>query len=231
MDIKKIKSKDLHIFALSADNDTLYIEYSGGYEENYYNQIIIDLTNRTYTSNINDISKTELAKVFNKIYNKLEFNNVFYKQYDIMELWKVIKSTTRQIIRLYSSIDEYAHLCKLMDNINDYISNIGEVQIKKLAEEYNYLQYQKIDKIINHYYLLYLQYSYQLCEPMSLCIEDTTDINPLYDIFYSSLSKDENNYDPADYVLDQPSDNLIQQYLLFAQSFIFCITNDLKNLV
>ena len=231
MDIKEIKSKDIHIFNLSADDNCLYIEYCGGYEYNYYNEIIIDLNDKTYTSNIKDINKEELAKIFNKLYSKLNFNNIYYRQYDIIELWKVIQSTTQQIIRLYLSINIYSCIYDLMDYINNYINDIGEMQIKKLAEEYNSLQKNEIDKIINHYYLLYLQYSYQLCEPSPLNIEHTTDINPLYDIFYSSLSNDKNNYNPENYILEKPAVDLIRQYLLFAQSFTFNITNDLKKLI
>lgn len=231
MDIRDIEAKDLSIISISANDNILYIEYCGGYEYNYYNQLEINLTNRTYTSNIKDINKQELAKVLNKIYLKYNFDASNYRKFSIMELWKVIKWGVDKICQ----IEPYN---TLYQNIQSYINNIGEVQINNLAIEYNNIQESIIDKLIEHYYLLYLQYSYQIFTPNILRIENTTDYNTIIDKFYTNLINSSNNnemteiitdYDSEEFILDKPPKELIMQYMLFAQSFVFQFTQDLKR--
>lgn len=231
MDIRDIEAQDLSIISISADDNILYIEYCGGYEYNYYNQLEINLTNKTYTSNIKDLNKQELAKVLNKIYLKYNFDANNYRKFSIMELWKAIKWGVDKICR----IEPYN---TLYQNIQSYINTIGEVQINNLAIEYNNIQESIIDKLIEHYYLLYLQYSYQIFNPSTLSIENTTDYNTIIDQFYINIIKAKNSnntaeiitdYDPDEFILEKPTSDLLIQYMLFAQSFVFQFTQDLKR--
>ena len=228
MDITNIKAKDLSIFSCVTNNNSLYLEYCGGYEDNYYNELEIDLKNFTYTSKIKDINKLELAKVFNKLYLKLKFDDTHYRQYSIIQLWNNIKSGVDTIIKRYN-LDKYINVINFARDVQHYLSIIGNTQINVLAEEYNNVNENIIDTLINQYYLLYLQYSYQLFHPLTLSIEHTTNINPLFEKFYAGLTNDINNYDPDDFIIDDPEVSLINQYLLFAQSFVFQFTKDLKN--
>ena len=114
-------------------------------------------------------------------------------------------------------------------NIQNYINVIGYAQINDLAQEYNDADNSILNKLIEHYYLLYLQYGYKLFRPFTLSIENSTGYNKIYDDFYSMIAKSD-SYDPEDFILEKPDNELIMQYLLFAQSFVFQFTNDLKNI-
>ena len=223
VDITKIQAKDLHFFNISADNNIIYVEYSGGYQDSYYNILEIDLKNNTYISKIKDPNKNELAKVFNKIYSKQKFDFESYKKYSIIELWENI---SRGVDKVCLRIDPGNGIYK---NIQNYINVIGHAQINNLAQEYNDVDNSILNKLIEHYYLLYLQYGYQLFRPFTLSIENSTGYNKIYDDFYSMIAKND-SYDPEDFILEKPDNELIMKYLLFAQSFVFQFTNDLKNI-
>lgn len=232
MNISDMNEDAIHFISLKFDESYIFVEYVNGYEDNYYNEICIDLDNNTYTSKIRDIDKNELKKILNainnRLYKKLSFNDAYYRQYDIIQLWTIIKQGLQSIKRLVNSQDKYISIRDYIDSICDYTFSIGENQINVLADEFKDVKYTIIDKFIEHYYNLYLIYGYKLFSISDLSNETNTDYNPIIDQFFKSIANAEDYY-TDDYIEKSPDIKLIMQYANFVRTFPFQLSNDLNN--
>ena len=145
----------ISIMDISAEDNKIYITYCVGYEENYVNEIMIDLLNKRYHSRINDYDKSELTYVIDSVIRKLDFisSNCFNTL--LGDFYSLINQSMIEIVDHCQSDDK--QIQNLMRATLEHTRHQGRIQIEQLQQEYvDNSNDDLFVSVIQDYYELYL---------------------------------------------------------------------------